>query len=92
MKAYVAQVDENYGKAIEYYNKGIELSPGFSIVYNNSETNIVYLAITKTGRVAEGLFNEAFEKYKKAIEIKSNFYFAYNNWGTIRDILPKTKE
>ncbi|RZB33444.1 MAG: hypothetical protein SRB2_03997 [Desulfobacteraceae bacterium Eth-SRB2] len=61
----------NYQEAIEYYNKGIEVKPGDSCLYNN--LGLAYYALRK--------YDEAISEYSKAIELKPDFADAYFNRG-----------
>lgn len=64
--------DENeYDKAIEYYNKAIELDPDFADAYNNRG-----IAYRRKGECAK-----AIEDYNKAIELDPDYSEAYYNRG-----------
>ncbi|MDR1983896.1 MAG: tetratricopeptide repeat protein [Prevotellaceae bacterium] len=65
----------DYDKAIEYYNKVIELKPDTETAYNN-------LGIAYHNK---GDNDKAIEYYKKAIELKPDDAFAYSNLGLAYD-------
>jgi tetratricopeptide (TPR) repeat protein len=67
--AYAFQDD--YAKAIELYNKAIELKPDFEFAYNNLGN-----AYSKRGDYAK-----AIELYSKAIELNLKDPVVYNNMG-----------
>ena len=60
-------------KAIEAYQKAIELNPKHSEAYNNLGN--IYLSM--------GQSEKALEAVKQALNLKPNFVFAYNTLGTI---------
>lgn len=64
---------KKYDKAIEYWNKAIELNPQYYFGYNNLGN--VYLKTDK--------YKEAINCYDKAIQIKSDYYEAYFNKGNV---------
>jgi tetratricopeptide (TPR) repeat protein len=78
-KAYVAYLNrgkafadlDNYSKAIEDYNKAIEINPDIAATFNNRGT--VY---TKLGD-----YLKALSDYYRAIEINPKYYKAYYNRG-----------
>ena len=59
-------------KAIQHYDKAIELKPDFAAAYNNSGVDY--------GKKDE--FDKAIQHYDKAIELKPDFFRAYSNRGT----------
>ena len=61
----------NYDKAIEYYQKTIELKPDNTEVYNNM--GIAYNH--------KGSYDKAIEYYEKAIELNPDLSEAFNNMG-----------
>ena len=65
-----------YGKAIEDFNKAIELDNKFALAYNNR--GMVYLNKKEYDKAIED-FNKAIEYFDKAIEFA--FAFAYSNRG-----------
>ena len=76
LKAYAAQMDENYDKAMEYYRKVIELAPESAMAYNNM--GIVY-------DLGKQDYVKAIECYEKAIDLAPDdaetYYDAYYNMG-----------
>ena len=63
-----------YKKAIEYYDKAIELNPNYYEAYNNRGKTMKY----------SGKLQNALEDYTKAIELNSSYSEAYNNRGLIK--------
>jgi len=72
LKGYAAQIDENYDKAIEYYQKAIELKHDYAAAYCNMGN--VY-AIGKKD------YDKANECCKKTIKYKPDSVEAYYNMG-----------
>ena len=62
-----------YGKAIEDFNKAIELDNKFALAYNNR--GMVYLNKKE--------YDKAIEDFNKAIELDNKFALAYNNRGIV---------
>ena len=65
----------NYDKAIECYQKAIDLDPKYSDAYNNLGS--VYYT--------QGNYDKAIEYYQKAIDLDPHSYMAYNNLGAAYD-------
>lgn len=63
---------ELYQRAIDSYNKAIEVNPGFALTYNNM--GVTYRDI---GRDPD----KAIASFEKAIELKPDYAEAYNNLG-----------
>ncbi|MCK4388665.1 MAG: tetratricopeptide repeat protein, partial [Desulfobacterales bacterium] len=61
----------NYQEAIKYYNKGIDVNPDDSCLYN--DRGLAYYALRK--------YDKAIPEYSKAIELKPDFAEAYFNRG-----------
>jgi type IV pilus biogenesis/stability protein PilW len=64
---------QDYSKAIQAYEKVIELDPGYAEAYNN--LGIIYQEA--------GNFDRAFSAYQKAIEINPKYEKALNNLGVL---------
>jgi tetratricopeptide (TPR) repeat protein len=62
---------KQYDKAINDYNKAIELNPADADAYY--DRGIIYYYLKQ--------YNKAINDYSKAIELKPNFAYAYNNRG-----------
>lgn len=65
------RINENYDKAIECYEKAIELNPEYAMAYNNRGYSYNKL----------GEEEKAIEDYSKAIEINPEYALAYSNRG-----------
>jgi|GEM_PF-3913387 len=63
----------NYYKAIEYYNKAIEIDPNHPFAHNNRA--LAYFRL--------GEYDKAFSGYDKAIELKPDYAIAYANRGEV---------
>ena len=70
-----------YEKAIEDYNKAIELDPNLAGVYYNRGNAYFYLK----------QYEKAIEDFDKAIELNPNNAYAYNNRGLAREKLKEQK-
>jgi len=66
---------EDYGGAIQDYNKAIELNPNLADAYNNR-------GVAKFLQKDDG---GAIQDYNKAIELNPNLAYAYNNRGIAKD-------
>jgi superkiller protein 3 len=73
----------DYDKAIEYYNKAIELNPDYAVAYYNLGN--VYNNKGDYGKAIE-YYNKAIEYYNKAIELNPDSVDAYNNLGIAYNI------
>jgi len=82
LKGFAAQMDGNQVKALEYYQKAIQLNPKFKGVYLNIGS--MYLFTDK--------YEEAIKYYQKEIELNPKFAFAYNNIGIAYDKMGKYEE
>jgi tetratricopeptide (TPR) repeat protein len=71
-KGYSAQEKGFNERAIEYYQKAIELNPNYAYAYNNM--GLAYIITLKN--------NEGIRYCQKAIELNPNYAYAYNNMGT----------
>ncbi|MCK4796405.1 MAG: tetratricopeptide repeat protein [Spirochaetes bacterium] len=60
-----------YDKAIEYYNKAIELDPNYTYAYYNRGS----------AWENKGEYDKAIKDYNKAIELDPNYTYAYHNRG-----------
>ncbi|MDP8202236.1 MAG: tetratricopeptide repeat protein [Candidatus Tenebribacter burtonii] len=65
--------DGKYDKALEFYQKALDINPSLASVYY--KMGIVYNDMKK--------YNEALECYEKTIEINPDHAYAYNNMGYI---------
>jgi tetratricopeptide (TPR) repeat protein len=66
--SYAAQMDRNYDKAIDYYQRTIALDPFCTASYNN---------MGNTYFEGKQNYSKAIESYMKAIEINPNYEVAY---------------
>ena len=73
LRAYAAQVDENYDLAMKYYNMVLQLAPDTAEAYYNM--GIAYFKKCE--------YDKAIECYIKAIELKPDFAEAYHNIGNL---------
>ena len=73
LRAYAAQVDENYDLAMKYYNMVLQLAPDTAEAYYNM--GIAYFKKCE--------YDKAIECYIKAIELKPDFAEAYYNIGNV---------
>lgn len=82
IKGVEAYQSKDYKKAVEYYEKAIELDPNNSRIHNN------------LGNVLDdlGRHEEAIKKYKRAIELDSNNDKAYYNLGIVLGELKQSEE
>lgn len=86
------EADELYGRAIEKFQKALEIKPDYYEAYQNWGWALCRLAIVKEAEEADILYRQSFEKYKEAITIKPDFHKAYLNWGVALGFLAKTKK
>ena len=75
LKAYAAQMNGNYGKAIEYYQKVIELRPDDATTYNNMGISYDY----------NQDYDDAIESFEKAVALKPDYSEAYLNMAGVYD-------
>ncbi|MCZ7380032.1 MAG: tetratricopeptide repeat protein [Candidatus Methanoperedens sp.] len=73
IKGYAYYSARKFDKAIEDYNKAIELNPKLAEAYNNR--GVVYIYIKE--------FDKAIKDYNKAIELDPKYAEAYNNRGAV---------
>ncbi len=71
IRGYLFLIKTEYKKAIEQFEKAIEVNPNYANAYYNWGLAL-YELDDNVG---------AIEKYKKAIEINPDDTFTYNNWG-----------
>jgi len=76
-KGIVYEKQEDYSKAIECYDKAIDLKPKYERAYNYKGNSLFGL----------GKHKEAIEYYDKAIALRSDYATAYNNKGVVLDDL-----
>lgn len=62
---------KHFERAIEYYDKSIELNGGFTPTYNDRGVSYFYLK----------QYEKSIEDYNKAIELNPNYLYAYYNRG-----------
>jgi len=72
-EGYKYFLQDDYSKAIEYYQKVIQIKPNNPDVYSN--LGVSYSAL--------GQYQQAIEYYQKAIQINSNYVNAYNNLSVV---------
>ena len=72
IRGHVYYIDKGeIDRAIEDFNKAIELNPEFDIAYNNRGVACI----------GKGEFDRAIEDYSKAIELNQDYAEAYYNRG-----------
>ncbi|HID19571.1 MAG TPA: tetratricopeptide repeat protein, partial [Methanophagales archaeon] len=70
-KGIVFAMSGEYEKAIECFNKAIELDPNYARAYYNRGNAYYYLK----------QYERAIEDYNKTLELDPNYAYAYNNRG-----------
>lgn len=81
-KGYAFFNEKKYDKALEAYNKAIELNPKYAVAYSNR--GIVYDEL--------GKYQEAITDLDKAIELNPNLAQAFNNRGVAYNGLGKYQQ
>ena len=76
---------KKFAEAIDIYNQGIKIDPGFAIIYNN--LGLIYFNIKSGKNIIK-----AEELYKKAISLDSSIPEAHTNLGNLYNFLNKTEE
>ena len=76
---------KKFAEAIDIYNQGIKIDPGFAIIYNN--LGLIYFNIKSDKNIIK-----AEQLYKKAISLDSSIPEAHTNLGNLYNFLNKTEE